>query len=572
MDKMENYDLVQKGFRTLLVSLSGYIGKELNSEYGNEWWSEVKSALSEQWDLPEGGEYGELIDSLDIANCIRIIDRKWVDVFSHRLSLNCRTWSKELMGHRNIVAHHGQQDLEQRLAERALDTMCLLCEEIDAESAEEIKEYYLEVRSRADGDNTAYSGITQPLIGLHNGENGMGLLDKIGTELVEKTNLTRKVTYGGKTLVYPVYRVRLDALFYNDQNDRISTWITEYEAENGKGSLEELPIEIYNRIIENFIFESNEEDIKKTQKNIMTTMQRVSGVTLADGRIVDGNRRFTCLRRIQRETKEPVYFETVIMDADIKADKKQIKLLELAIQHGEESKVDYDNIDYAIGTYRDVVQTGLITVEEYAKSAEETVAAVRKRINIATLINEFLEYIRLPEQYHVAREFQIYSIMQEMMSQFSKLKDEEIKQLKTITFTNALMGVFIDQRKFIRDIKSLIKSNTYSEYFDEQTKTCEEIADKYKDVEVHSKKDIEHFSAENKMLGKKLEVSLNKAMKTSRSKQLKDKPSEKVSKCMDLLMEIDSRLFNQLNEDEKNVLKNDLAELGKMVKSFEEML
>ena len=37
--------------------------------------------------------------------------------------------------------------------------------------------------------------------------------------------------------------------------------------------------------------------------------QREPGVVLADGRVVDGNRRFTCLRRIQRETREPQWFE-----------------------------------------------------------------------------------------------------------------------------------------------------------------------------------------------------------------------------------------------------------------------
>ena len=45
----------------------------------------------------------------------------------------------------------------------------------------------------------------------------------VGTDLVQKTDLTRKITYGGKTVAYPVYRVRLDALYYNDQNDRIAT-------------------------------------------------------------------------------------------------------------------------------------------------------------------------------------------------------------------------------------------------------------------------------------------------------------------------------------------------------------
>lgn len=62
----------------------------------------------------------------------------------------------------------------------------------------------------------------------------------------------------------------------------------------------------------------------------------------------------------------------------------------MAIQHGEEKKVDYDLIDYAVGTYRDVIQTKLLSVEEYAASTNESAADVRKRIEIAGIISEFL--------------------------------------------------------------------------------------------------------------------------------------------------------------------------------------
>ena len=340
----ENYELVQKGFRILLGSISGFIGQEINRVYRNGWWDEVRYALSDPKDLPYGGKYADLVDSLDIANCIRLIDRKWNDVFRNVLPLNCRTWARELMGVRNIVAHIGQQDLEQPMAERALDTMALLCNEFDPDGAEEIREIYHVVRAKAVGNhNMQYSGLAQPKadsereIALDK-----SLLSLVGTDAVQKTTLTRKVTYGGKTEVYPVYKVRLDLLYYNDQNDRIATWISRYEAENGKDGLSDLNVEIYNRIIENFISESNPEAIQKTQKNIALVGQREPGVTLADGRIVDGNRRFTCLRRLQRDNNEPGYFETVIMEMDIQADKKKIKLLELAIQHGEEKKVDYD--------------------------------------------------------------------------------------------------------------------------------------------------------------------------------------------------------------------------------------
>ena len=393
----EYYELVQKGFRTLHPLMAGYIGMEMHRAYHNGWWNEVLSTLSDQRDLPEWGDYSELIDSLDIANCLRLIDRQWNDIFRYQLNINFRTWSKELMGVRNVVAHIGQQDLPQADAERALDTMARLCDAFDEEGAAEIRELYQQVRNAgikpasqpvySDGNNGGPMDILVPSTGSASAVIREGpirnLLQLIGTEIVQKTTLTRKVTYAGKTSAYPVYRVRLDALYYNDQNDRIATWITRYRSENGMDSLEKLSGEDYNSVIESFIYESNPEAIQKTQKNITLVGQREPGVALADGRIVDGNRRYTCLRRIQRGSAEPVYFETVIMDVDIQKDKKQIKLLELAIQHGEEKKVDYDLIDYAVGTYMDVVKTRLLTLEEYASSTNETVADVKKRIECA---------------------------------------------------------------------------------------------------------------------------------------------------------------------------------------------
>lgn len=571
----ENFELVQRGFRILVSSLSGYIGQELNRIYKNTWWNEVLSTLYDQKDLPYSGTYGELLDSLDIANCIRLIDRKWNDTFRNLLPQNCRTWAKELMGVRNIVAHIGQQDLEQSMAERALDTMVLLCNEIDQEGAKETREIYKDVRARAmdSCSLSAYTGLEQPMSDSKRGELTEGsLLKLVGTDAVQKTTMTRKVTYGGKTVIYPVYRVRLDYLYYNDQNDRIATWITRYSSENGAESLSELNTDIYNRIIENFIYESNPEAITKTQKNIALFEQRNPGVVLADGRVVDGNRRFTCLRRIQREKSEPMYFETVIMDMDIREDKKQIKILELAIQHGEEKKVDYDLIDYAVGTYRDIVQTGLLTVKEYAKSTNETPAEVKKRIEVAEIICEFLEYLKLPEQYHIAREFQVYSLFQEMLAPLRQMDDARKTQLKMVVFNNVMMNAMPDQRKFIRDIKGLIKNETYNSYFEEQQKWSDVIKEKYTLADVRSKEDIDKFAEENKSITEELQISMERALLKSRSQLLKNKPVENVSKSIELLTEVDSRLFGKMDAEDKENLKAELDELERIVNCFQKML
>lgn len=143
---LENYELVQKGFRVLHPLMAGYIGQEFSRVYKNGWWQEILDALGDQRDLPESGDYGDLIDSLDVMNCLRLIDRRWNEVFRTKLSLDYRTWAKELLGVRNKAAHIGGQDFSKGYAERALDTMALLCEAFDAEGVEQIRAIYRKLR------------------------------------------------------------------------------------------------------------------------------------------------------------------------------------------------------------------------------------------------------------------------------------------------------------------------------------------------------------------------------------------------------------------------------------------
>ena len=165
----ENYELVQKGFRILLPQMAGYIGQEMSRVYHDGWWQEVLTALSDQFDLPSTGTYGELLDSLDIANCLRLIDRRWRDVFSGKLSKSHRNWASELMGVRNAVAHIGLNDLEPRYAERALDTMALLCESFDAEATEEIRALYRTIRYGSAQGSTAAADAAAPAAKKKNG-------------------------------------------------------------------------------------------------------------------------------------------------------------------------------------------------------------------------------------------------------------------------------------------------------------------------------------------------------------------------------------------------------------------
>lgn len=557
-----NKQAVNQGLEILVKYMAPYVAKVLRGYDRDQWWDYVLDEVRFPDALPQNGTFEELAGSLDAANCFTLIDRRWSDAFRRNLDYNCRTWAKELTGVRNTVAHAGARDIDQPYAERALDTMALFCKYINPKGAAEIREIYKKVRARADKPTVTYAGAAQPKTASARGPLTKGsLLLKVGTDAVKKTTMTRKVTYGGKTEVYPVYKVRLDELYYNDQNDRIATWISRYEAENGENSLSSLDTKGFNEIIEGFIIDSNPDAIAKTQKNIELIGQQIPGVALADGRIVDGNRRFTCLRKIQEEITEPVYFETVLMDVDINEDKKQIKLLELAIQHGEEKKVDYDLIDYAIGTYRDTELTGLLTIDEYAASANETAAEVRKRIAVAKMVTEFLEYIHLPEQYYVAREYQVYSLFQEMMSPLKQLPEEDQERLKTIVFNNVMMKALPDQRKFIRDIKSMVKNNTYRDYFDDQAILAEELAEEYDQSDVYTKFDIDEFAKENEAIAEEMQASLENALQHTRAKVLKTRPVTNVRKCNGLLQEIDERVLAKMKDKDKEKLRKELMDL-----------
>ena len=79
-----------------------------------------------------------------------------------------------------------------------------------------------------------------------------------------------------KRKLYPIYRVRLELLYYNDQNDRIATWISQYKSE--QGGFHNLSKEAYNAVIEDFIIKSNPASIEKTKNNIKAVNQREPGV------------------------------------------------------------------------------------------------------------------------------------------------------------------------------------------------------------------------------------------------------------------------------------------------------
>lgn len=394
----------------------------------------------------------------------------------------------------------------------------------------------------------------------------MNLLEMQDASLVEKTNLSRKLTLGGVTKAYPVYRVRLDLLYYNDQNDRIATWITQYKSDSENAAFDTLDRERYNKTIEGFIIASNPAAMEKTKNNIALVNQREPGVVLADGRIIDGNRRFTCLRLLHAEDPAFNYFETVILEASVEEDHKQIKMLELAIQHGEEQRVDYNLIDLAIGAYHNIVETELLTINEYSESTGMSVAEIKRRLEVAQLIIDFLAFMGVPGQYHVAREMQVFSIFFEFVPLLRRCETEQAREeLKRSVFNNTMMKTFVDQRKYIRDLKAMMDSGLYSSYIKKQNKIAEELEEKKAEAGITTKKELDEFVKRNEDAAEELQISMERSLLQTKKSQARNRPSQIVGKSLSMLKDIDTGVFDKLTPAEREKLQTQLGKLSSAV-------
>lgn len=135
-----------------------------------------------------------------------------------------------------------------------------------------------------------------------------------------------------------------------------------------------------------------------------------------------------------------------------------------------------------------------------------------------------------------------------------------------------MMNAIQDQRRFIRDIKKLIRDEAYTDYFAEQQPMEQQIQSLYAAEEIHSKQDIDSFAQKHHDITEKLQMSMERALQKSRSKQLKNKPIDNLTRCIDLLTEVDPRLFGRLDSEEKESLQSKLNEIANIAATFQKEL
>lgn len=340
----------------------------------------------------------------------------------------------------------------------------------------------------------------------------MNLFEKIGNDEI-KLEGSKKLKIVNEEL-NEIYKIPLKYLYYNDQNDRIATFVSEYESDNNI-KIKDLDVESRNRVIEDFISKSDNDKFEKTKSDIFAKGQQETAFVLKDGRVIDGNRRFTCLRQLSRDgDAEYNYLEAYILDLNIENNYKEIKRLELEIQHGKDEKVKYDPIDFLVGIYRDVEEKKVLNIDEYSKFSGFNKKDLKNKLDEAKLMMEFLDYIDRPRRYHIAKELKMDGPLVEALNILKKIKDpvqkEKIKQQIFILIYSKDGNEDVG-KKFIRPLNTIVNNpeaiKEYLEKTDSHRETTlekiQEINDEVESYEVsksydESKKKFDEVSGTQK--------------------------------------------------------------------------
>lgn len=394
---------------------------------------------------------------------------------------------------------------------------------------------------------------------------------------IEKTTLKKRLTIGGEPKDYPVYKFPLEYLYYNDQNGRINTVYHQYISNHGKLT-PEIGDSKYNEIFERFIYESKKQALKNTQFSISEKGQQEPGVILSDGRVIDGNSRFTALRRIQKETKIQQYFEAVILSFDIskKIDEKKIKELELDLQLGREERVSYDPIDRIFDVYNTIEVQKLMTPEEYKKaSGAGNTKGINKDLRLAKLIIKFLSIVAPNEnpidKFYLARELKLDGPLEDIERTINKLKKDKetitqnVLTILAVQIAKSEVGDRDITRK-IRDVKYNILDNPeMKEHFisatDEHVDNIIDFfesnpIDKASDLKNNLNNNLEIAEVSSKLLQTTNRLS-NKGQITANRRQ----SLVKLQEIRDTLEDLSSEDLKELHEEEFFEAKEILQEI-----------
>ncbi|EPN3647764.1 ParB N-terminal domain-containing protein [Enterococcus innesii] len=411
----------------------------------------------------------------------------------------------------------------------------------------------------------------------------MNLLELVAANQLNPTNENKKLSVPGQIRdTYAVYAIPLKYLYYNDQNGRINTAYKKYKAEFGMLEPEAGDTK-YNEVFEKFIFDSNQQALKDTVQSIKDKSQQEPGVVLPDGRVIDGNRRFTALRMLQREDNIEKTFSAVVLPLDAKVDEKKIKELELDLQLGREERVNYDPIDRIFDVYNTIIVEKLMTVEEYKKaSGAGNTRGINRDIRLAELILKFLNIVspskdseeRQVDKFYLARDLKLDGPIEEIESTITKLNSGN-KEVVTDAVLVHLAVLKSDEEqkdttRVMRDIKKNIlkDSERLEHYVDAVDSKVDIIVDAFEEKPINSANDIKIVFSNDEELQKSADTlnrSAERLIYKGENDSKRMKALAKLENIFETLEDMRPEDFDELTVDERLEAKGVIQDIKDVV-------
>lgn len=385
---------------------------------------------------------------------------------------------------------------------------------------------------------------------------------------------TLKLNFEGVAKEFNVYRVPISTLHFNMQNGRIGTYISKYYHEHGE-KIEELLFndkDNYNKLIAEYIKDSDKGRFKDTKENIAKYGQMNPGVILTDGTVIDGNRRFTALNELYKETGNERFgfFETVILETPEKGSEreKSIKRLEIEIQIGIDEKVEYSPIQRLVDIYKVVVSEKLLTDEEYRTSANWSKSKYEDFKERAMMMVDFCSFFNVDEQFHLVEELKLDGPIAELnkvRKQFIKNNDEQFFE-STVKPSAYNILLIKPEGDITRDLRAFLKisEKEHRNFLNNNYLTMETIHEST----INMPKGNEVKIIQELKNSEEAKVLSNSFLRKSKEVQIDDKKSKSrdyANSSLKELQKIDKLEISFMDDKSKAELKRSLNKISTLL-------
>lgn len=375
---------------------------------------------------------------------------------------------------------------------------------------------------------------------------------------VRKTDNSERKFIGGQNQDCPIYEVRVDKLHFNVQNGRIATFISRYQAEHPEG-LPQDQTELDN-LIADMVEADNPKHLKTIMLDIKNKGQQQSAIILTNGVVIDGNRRFTCLRKLSAAENTLRMLRCCVFPDTY--DENAIKGLELEIQLGEDTKQEYDAISRLVDIDR-WVNEGRMTAEEYAKHANMKQSKMKNCLAQIDMLKDFLEFCEAPGAFHIAQDLKLQGPIESLTNGLVKVKNKDKREeIKNAVFVNLMCQTFGDATRGVREfIDNLIADDKLrEEQLDYAVGVLERLAEKPEDVVVTTEYLRDAFGSDTR-LKEGMKASRNVARAKAGNRKIKNGQVRAVRNALSDVNDVDVEILHKLEPEQLVDMQDGLQSL-----------